>query len=181
MAYILSSDLPDRQSNIYEKRRREKWHEYMQYLQNIKNKLRPSTRDFALADWHYNFSDHRCPHDAWLESVTVREIASDDNIQHRSLEIFIRLLGAYHDGFIELTYRDVLSYCLDLPYRGLGREPGNQGHRDWLVDEVRFSSHGKVLHEIEWDMGGHWIIECNDIEYKWLPKDPISEDAAPSS
>jgi hypothetical protein len=170
--FVLSSDLPDTQSNIYFKRWREQWKSYGHYLDRIKNKLRPHTRDFALAEWHYDHNDPRCPHDAWLESVLVREIPSPDNIASRVTEIVARLLGAYHDGYIELTYHDVLSFTFDLPYRR--HEHGQHG--DWLVDEVRFSEHGRIIHEIEWADGGHWIIECNDIEYKWLPMNQPQND-----
>jgi len=169
MAFILSTDLPDTESNVYDKRYREQWKLYRHHLQSIENKLRPSTRDFALASWHYDPSDPRCPHDAWLESVVLQELPNSDNLQDRKQEIIIRLLGAYHDGHIELIYRDVLSYTLDQPYRKLKESMINHGHGDWLVDEVRFSDRGKIIDEIEWDNRGHWIIECNDIQYLWIP------------
>jgi hypothetical protein len=33
--------------------------------------------------------------------------ATGDRHQHRWIDIHVRLLGAYHDGHIELTYRNV--------------------------------------------------------------------------
>jgi hypothetical protein len=170
MTYIFSSDLPHPGSNIFHKRFKEQWRRYRNHLETIRHKLPASTRDFALADWYYS-EDPRCPRLAWLESVTIREPFHGDRSQYRSLEILVRLLGAFHNGYIELTYRDVQSYCFDVPFRNLTYEPGNRGHRDWRADEIKFSDHGKVLHEIEWDEGGHWIIECKEIEYKWLLKD----------
>ena len=139
-------------------------------MQSGKSKLPASTKEFALAEWHYNHEDHRCPHDAWLENVSIREIVAPENIQHRILEIVIRLLGAYHDGYIELIYKDVLSYSLDLPYRRK-KAPLPGKHGDWLVDEITFSPRSKVLHEIEWAEDATWMIECHDIEFKWIAKE----------
>lgn len=170
MTYILSRDLPDIESHIYEKRRKERWREYEQRLQRIKKRLSPSVQEFALADWHYNPEDHRCPHDAWLEQLTLRELGSEENVQDRHLEIEIRLLGAYHDGHIELLYRDVESYCFDQPHRKDRWHTTVKGHRDWLVDEVDLS-HGNVLHAIEWSDGAYWAIECKSFYYKWIPKE----------
>ncbi|HMW02814.1 MAG TPA: hypothetical protein PLL06_16100 [Acidobacteriota bacterium] len=164
--YLFSTDLPDHKSHIYLQRHREQWKAYHHHLQQIAKKLRPATREFALAEWHYDPTDHRCPHDAWLEGITLREIAGDEDKQHRRLQLSIRLLGAYHDGYLELTYDGVISYCLDFPAIDLRSRP-NQGHGDWLVDEIRFSDRGKVLHEIEWAHGPRWYIECDDICATW--------------
>jgi hypothetical protein len=78
------------------------------------------------------------------------------------------LLGAYHDGFIELTYPRVFRYSLVAcsSGRGLG---------DWLYDEFRVASGGHLVHEIEWagfsdQEGSRWIIEASDVEFQWLPK-----------
>lgn len=169
MAFIFSWDLPDPQSNIYSKRCNEQWESYQHELERIHRKLRPNTRAFAMAEWHYDYSDPRCPHDAWLEAVTISERADSADSALRSLQIAVQLLGAYHNGFIELTYADVESYTLDMPHRRPQREDGRPSHGDWIIDEIRFSRFGKIIHEIEWQNGGHWIIECNDIEYRWLP------------
>jgi hypothetical protein len=83
----------------------------------------------------------------------------------------MRLLGPYHDGYIEFLYKDVESYCLDQPHRIGQWETNEKGHKDWMVDEVDFSRNGYVLHEIEWLDGGQWLIECKYFEYKWIPKE----------
>jgi hypothetical protein len=171
MAFVFSWDLPDPQSNSYHKRQREQWDDYRRELERIQRKLRPNTREFAMAEWHYDSRDPRCPHDAWLEAVTISERADPADIARRSLQIRVRLLGAYHDGFIELTYVEVESYTLDLPHRRPQSAERHPSHGDWLIDEISFSRHGKIVHEIEWSNGGHWIIECNDIEYRWISND----------
>lgn len=181
MAFIFSWDLPDPQSNIYNKRSREQWAMYRRELERIQRKLRPNTRAFAMAEWHYDPSDPRCLHDAWLEAVTISERADPADAALRSLQIGVRLLGAYHNGFIELTYADVESYTLDMPYRRHPSAASRPSHGDWMVDEISFSQHGKIIHEIEWQNGGHWIIECNDIEYRWLPDPEQPESDQPEA
>jgi hypothetical protein len=170
MTYVLSKDLPHRDSNIYDQRYKEQWDAYRRRLQKIQKRLPPSVQEYALADWHYDIADHRCPHDAWLEHVVIRELANGERAEIRRLEIEIRLLGAYHDGHIEFVYRDVESYCLDQPYRRGKWQTNEKGHKDWMVDEVDLSRHGNVLHEIEWLENGHWIIEAKSFEYKWIPE-----------
>ncbi|MCP5522441.1 MAG: hypothetical protein H7A46_12930 [Verrucomicrobiales bacterium] len=124
---------------------------------------------FALAtsDWYFDFRDHRCPHDAWLESLSVNEPASGERNECRATEIRVRLLGAYHDGFIEFRYSRVFRYTMAAPAaeRGLG---------DWLYDEFRVSPDGRVIHEIEWAGFGEgpesrWLIEASDVEFEWIP------------
>ncbi|MEO8071875.1 MAG: hypothetical protein ABI686_01385 [Acidobacteriota bacterium] len=171
MTYILTKDLPDVESHIHEKRRSENWQAYQNRLQKIKKRMPLSVQEYALADWHYNFSDHRCPHDAWLEHLIVRELVSGERSEIRSLEIEVKLLGAYHDGYIEFHYKEVKSYCFDQPHRQGKWETTKKRHKDWIVDEVDLSGNGYILHEIEWLDGGHWFIECRSFEYNWIPID----------
>lgn len=170
MTYILSKDLPPLDSNLHEKRYKQQWRAYEQHLQKIAKKLPPSVKEYAQAEWHYDPSDHRCPHDSWLEHIIIRELANGERSEIRSLEIEMRLLGAYHDGHLEFIYSDVESYCLNQPYREGRWETNEKGHKDWMVDEIDLSRHGYVWHEIEWQDGGHWMIECKSFEYRWIPK-----------
>lgn len=141
---------------------------YRAYLNSVRDKLPDSAFSFASAAWHYDAQDSRCPHDSWVEELIVNEPSSGEQSERRGLEIRLRLLGAYHDGHIELTYPNVLGYSLMKP--GQHHAPGRQhGHGDWLIDEVRLSEQGGVLHEIAFSHGSHWQIECDDIEYRWLP------------
>jgi hypothetical protein len=61
----------------------------------------------------------------------------------RSTTLTIRLLGAYHDGFIEFLYPEVYAY-------DLGATSVGQGHGDWRYDEFRLGDGGRLVHEIEW-------------------------------
>jgi len=135
---------------------------YAEYLESIRDRLPESAYAFAAAPWHYDFSDPRCPHDSWVESLTVSEPSSGERRQQRSVEIAVRLLGAYHDGHILLTYKSVRGYLLNSLHDSHGA-----GHGDWLTDEIRLSDSGLVLHEVEFSRGGRWVIECKDVAYEW--------------
>lgn len=132
---------------------------------------------FALAssDWYFDFNDHRCPHDAWFESLTVSEPSSGDQNDQRRTEITLKLLGAYHDRFITFQYSEVIGYSISAPSsakRGLG---------DWGYDEFRLHPDGHLIHEIEWAGFPHeeesrWLIECSDIHFDWLPVEPAEKN-----
>jgi hypothetical protein len=151
-----------------ERARRNQFDAYVEYLASVRERLPANAYFFAAAPWHYDFSDHRCPHDSWLESLSVIEISSGDRNQDRSVLIKVSLLGAYHDGTIEISYQRVDSYSLDKQGANI-TPPLNVGHGDWLIDEVRLSDRGFILHEIEFSSGSRWLIECEDIEYRWNP------------
>jgi hypothetical protein len=138
---------------------------YAEYLEANKHRFPPGAHALATSSWFHGFSDHRAPHDAWLDAVTIEEPASGDRREVRTVAIRIRLLGAYHDGHIELVYPRVFRYQLAL-------DRGEQGHCDWRYDEFRLSEGGHMIHEIEWagmDDTGRWVIEASDVDYQWHP------------
>jgi hypothetical protein len=165
MAYILTKNRPENTLEEWQKN----WTEYQSYLDSIKDSLPKSAYEFAAVPWHYDFSDQRAPHDSWLEAIVIKEPFHGERSQYRTIEIAIRLFGAYHDGHIELTYSNVQSYSFEAPFADFHPESDNKGHQDWLYDEVRLSDRGNVLHEIEWSGGSRWLIESKDIVYQWLP------------
>jgi hypothetical protein len=73
----------------------------------------------------FDFDDHRCPHDAWLETLDLSELSSGERGRERNLSVSVRLLGAYHHGFIELRYPRVFSYTLNVSHseRGHSNSP----------------------------------------------------------
>ena len=142
--------------------------EYREYLAAHAADFPSGAYCLATCDWYFNPHDHRCPHDAWLEGVSIAELGSGERSEERFTTLRVRLLGAYHDGFIELVYPSVFRYTLSSPsaVRGLG---------DWLYDEFRVSAAGHLIHEIEWAgfhgaEGSRWIIEASDVEFHWSPK-----------
>jgi hypothetical protein len=131
--------------------------------------------DFARADWYSDPTDHRCPHDAWLELIELSEPAEGEKKEKRKTAITIRLLGAYHDGHIVFHYADVSSFAVGSPSsdRGLG---------DWLEDRYSPTPGGSLRHEITWCFGADsksfWVIEAGSIRYEWISKngDPVGTD-----
>jgi hypothetical protein len=147
---------------------------YLEYLESVRGQLPAGAYALATSDWYFNSDDHRAPHDAWLERVTVEEVRVDGEKQP-TLSIAIRLLGAYHDGWIDLRYHDVSRYRIELEPSGLDR---GQGHRDWRHDEFRLAAGGRVEHEIEWwgiQSTGTWLIEAADVEFHWTPRASVPE------
>lgn len=113
-------------------------------------------------------SDPRCPHDAWVKSLTIREPAIGARQERRQLELHVRLLGAYHNGHIELVYHDVYCYTLTAPAKDENTQRRDIGHGDWLIDEIRLSEDERVVYEVQLERG-YWLIECADLEYRWHP------------
>ena len=127
---------------------------YRAYLHDNKTLFPPSAYALATSDWYFDFGDRRCPHDSWLESATIGEPSTGLRSELRHSTLSIRLLGAYHDGYIEFFYPEVHAYDLNTANV-------NQGHGDWLFDEFRLGANGRVIHEIEWASfanTGRWII-----------------------
>jgi hypothetical protein len=46
---------------------------YREYLASLRGSFPASAHALATSDWYFNFRDHRCPHDAWLESLSLTE------------------------------------------------------------------------------------------------------------
>jgi hypothetical protein len=138
---------------------------YLRYVAERRQDFPAGARDFVAQSWRYDLNDHRCPHDSWLESLTLREVATGDRQQTRSVEIAARFLGTYHDGTFDLTYEGVTDYAL--AFAKPAKRP-NVAHGDWIVDEVTLNEAGAVVHEIQFE-GGVWSIVCADVRHRWHP------------
>ena len=152
MTFILSA-----QRERWPERANDDWTRYQAYLRQRQDAFPAGAYSLATADWYHDPSDHRCPHDAWLETATFEEATREI----RSLDLRVTLLGAYHDLWIDLTYTGVARYVLDV-------QETTAGHRDWRYDEFRLSDTGHVVHEIEWaDVTGtgRWVIEAEDVSF----------------
>jgi hypothetical protein len=135
---------------------------------------------FAHEAWYRDPSDHRCPHDAWLEALEVSEPATGKRSEARKTAITVRLLGAYQDGHIIFRYTGVTKYSLEggSCRRGLG---------DWLEDTFSVDEAGQFVHRITWAGFGSseeskWSIESEGVTYEWTPKEANQspEPTAPS-
>ncbi|MCF6192877.1 MAG: hypothetical protein L3J46_00900 [Kangiellaceae bacterium] len=159
MVFILSSD--GRDKDVVEA-----FAKYREYIESIKSKISSSVYQLAISDWFYNFYDHKCPHDAWLENISILEHFKGERNELRKTGIVVKLLGAYHDGYIELKYKNVTSF-------NLKSFNVKAGHANWRYDEFRLSESGDLIHEIEWSGykdSANWLIEAEDIEYSWYEK-----------
>jgi hypothetical protein len=156
MAFIV--DILD-QPTITQPQRDLRFEHYYNYLRNVRGELPNAAYRFATADWHYDFGDSRCPHDSWLEQLLMKVRAAGDRLEERVLDIHLRLLGPQHDGHIHLRYKSVTDFSLAGPF-------------DWYYDELRLApkdSSARVVHEIRGSATTRWLIECEDILYKWTP------------
>jgi hypothetical protein len=142
---------------------------YAEYLEKVKSALPKSAFSFVTAHWHYQFLDRHCPHDGWVEHLTIWESASGDRQEQREIQIEMRLLGSFHKEYLELNYKDVRSYELRAQPHANQQASRNVGHGDWLIDEVRLSENHLVLHEILFRDRGRWLIEASDILWEWKP------------
>jgi hypothetical protein len=139
---------------------------YSEFVDLNKERFPQSVFELASSEWYFNPSDHRCPHDAWLESLTIEEPSTGDRHEIRNVNIRVTLLGAYHDGYIEFRYDNVEKYSLEGPIV-------TKGHCDWIADEFRLSNEGRVVHEIEWatlSETAHWTVEAHNVTYAWHDK-----------
>jgi len=141
---------------------------YFEYLKSEKEQFPKSAYQLATSDWYYDPRDPKCPHDSWLINLSIGESGTGERNEIRSKDIKVKLLGAYHDGHINLHYQKVRRYALGHQPNVTATDQSLQGHGDWLYDEFRLSENGLVLHEIEWTHG-HWLIEAADVEFQWVP------------
>jgi hypothetical protein len=143
----------------------ESFRKYRKYLEDNHDRFPSAAYALATSDWYFDFQCHECPHDAWLESVRVDEHSMGKSHEIRSAAITIKLMGAYHDGTIEIYYPKVFEYR----FNSLALEGG---HRDWRYDELRLNEKGHLIHEIEWNGcqdNGSWVIVASEVEFKWTP------------
>ena len=156
---------------------KERLNAYNKFLRKNSGFFPQAAYEFAIADWHYNPSDSRCPHDAWVESLQISEKHNSETDKKEGIKIQLILLGAYHDGQIKIQYEGVKGYNLNL----LPDSFEVKHHGDWLIDEIRISEKGWLVHEIKFSVFGKWQIECENINYEWLPFDTKNQDNSRSN
>ncbi|MEM9444949.1 MAG: hypothetical protein AAGA18_06305 [Verrucomicrobiota bacterium] len=148
MSYILTKQ---RNANV-----KAAFEKYALYLKENERSFPKGAYELATSDWWFNFNNHRCPHDSWLEKFEIMEHSQGERNEIRWSNIVITLLGAYHDSLLTIEYSAVCNYRLEC----------DSGHGDWLFDQFLCSDDGDVIHEIEWSRS-HWIIHCKDIEFSY--------------
>ena len=143
---------------------------YADYLERNRSKFPVAAYDLAASGLLLNATDPNCPHDGWLEWAKFEEPSEGERHEIRSLSFRIRLLGAYHDRFIELFYPEVFSYTMS-------NLRAAAGHFDWRYSEIRLSDGGNIVHEIEWagppGLNARWVIEASDVQLVTFPLDKV--------
>lgn len=134
----------------------ERWQRLAEHVSSLP--LPARAKDFAASEWHYNPQDHRCPHDAWIQQISVVEHRQQNERDIRPVQLELRLLGGYHDRVLTITYFDVKEYWIEATPQARYR-----GHGDWLYDEVDMVE-GNVVHSIEFDRALLRIV-CVDFDY----------------
>src|SRR4051812_41651335 len=83
---------------------------YLAYVESIRERLQPDIYAFASDSRYFDLTSHTSLHDAWLESLSVQEVASGVRHEMRRVEISLCLLGPFHDRRIHLHYTGVSRY-----------------------------------------------------------------------
>lgn len=156
--FILSRDVDGLDYPEY----KAKYDQYLEYLQKIKPKLSLSPKNFIYEDWYRNKESHRCPNASWLEKLIISE--NGDN----QVQIELKLLGAYHDGYITFKYSGVKYYKIQRHQQSVIES----SHGDFRYNEYRLDEHDNIVHELDWytlDENAIFLIACQHIEYIWEP------------
>jgi hypothetical protein len=143
---------------------------YETYVQSIREKLPKHIYDFAANPNHFNLQSHSSLHDAWLESLVVKEAASGERNEIRKLEVKMSLLGPFHDRWIHLHYTGVTRYSFDTPARYDDTRYDDTryehtAHGDLFTHEIRLGQHGLFVHELLFERDATFLIECSDIRH----------------
>lgn len=138
---------------------------YSAYLETIKEALPDDIYRFASDERHFDLSSASSLHDAWLESLTVREITSGSRNEVRRLEVRLCLLGAYHDRIIHLSYSGVERYSFDSPARPGEQRYTHTAHGDLLTHEIRLGADGLFAHELLFERGSTLLVEFSGFSH----------------
>lgn len=116
--------------------------------------------------WYRDFTDPRCPHDAWLLRFEMDIVGGDGDEDLCARTIRVVLLAPYHNGTITMLYRDVTGYAVALRDTRTLRQISRR--RDWLTDYLERLPDGTLRHVIEWE-NQVWSIESRYADYEWIP------------
>lgn len=133
---------------------------YRTYLESVREQLPAHVYAFASNPCHFDLESHSSLHDAWLESLAIRETASGMRREVRRIEIDVCLRGPFHDRRIHLNYMGVWQYSFVAPPCS-----GWDVHGDLFIHEIRSSGGGRFVHELEFRRGATFMIECSDLRH----------------
>ncbi len=142
---------------------------YRTHLETIRHRMPAHVYAFAADFQHFDLFSHSTLHDAWLESITIEEIATGTRHEVRRLEIRLRLLGAFHDRHIHLRYEGVTSYSNAMPARHGDSRYEHTSHGDLFTHEVLVNDAGMLTHELLFERDSTLFIECANITHWETP------------
>ncbi len=137
---------------------------YPIWLEKNRHRMPSGALALAAAPWHYDPSDHRCLHDSRLERLAVTARIG------KGTTLSLRLLAPY-GGITVLRYADVSSYTI---------RQKDSVESDWLIDEIRLTPTGEVIHEIAFTTGS-LLIHCRDLTCHFHPHASSSEETFSAS
>ncbi len=149
---------------------------YAAYIESIRDKLPAHIYSFASDPRYFDLSSHSSLHDAWLESLIVREASSGQRHEIRRLEIALCFLGPFHDRHIHLNYTGVTRYTFTTPPRYDDPRYEHTAHGDLLTHEIRLGHEGLFIHELLLERDATFLIECSDIRHS---EEKIINDTKP--
>lgn len=132
---------------------------YLEEFSKIRHKFPDEVVQFVEDENRFCLQAGESLHDAWIESLVVRERRSLGDVAS-GCEISLELLGQLHDRRIVLCYREVKAYSVE----GLGCACWNSFHGDIYTHEVRLSDDGFVIHEIVGADGFRIQVECETFQ-----------------
>jgi hypothetical protein len=149
------------------------WTRYSRYVESIRDQLPSHVLAFASDSRYFDLSSRSSLHDAWLESLTVIEVATGERQEIRRMEVSISLLGAYHDRRIHLHYTGVTRYSFSAPPRYGEPRYKHTAHGNLFAHEIRLGQDGLLVHELLFERDATFLIECSDIRHS---EDRIAKD-----
>ena len=146
---------------------------YSRYIESIRDLLPSHIYAFASDSQYFDLSSPSTLHDAWLESFDVREIAIGKRQEIRRMEATVILLGAFHDRLIRLHYTGITRYSFQAPPQYGKARYEHTAHGDLITHEIRLGHEGLFIHELLFERGATFFVECADIQHS---EQPIKEE-----
>jgi hypothetical protein len=138
---------------------------YSAYIVSIRDMIPAHVHSFAADSRYFDLSSPSSLHDSWLESLTVREVASGVRKEIRRMEVTISLLGPLHDRRIHLHYRGVTLYKFSAPPHYGEPRFDHTAHGDLFTHEIRLGHGGLLIHELLFESDSRFLVECSDFRH----------------
>ena len=138
---------------------------YSAYIASIREMIPADVYSFASDSRYFDLNSHSSLHDSWLESLTIREVASGERKEIRRMEVAICLLGPFHDRRIHLHYSGVTLYTFDAPPHYGEQRFEHRAHGDLFTHEIRLGHDGLLIHELLFENDSTFLIECSGLRH----------------